>query len=100
MLSRSQLETLTILFRHGSDDASTALSRRLDRAARVSIEARRSDSVDKGDPRVLGDRESPVCCCGMTLCGRVRGQLLLLFDDVSGLALADMFLGQTRRHLD
>ena len=45
---------------------------------------------------VLGTTDGPICFCRTTLSGRVRGHLILAFDDESGLALADLLLGQPR----
>jgi chemotaxis protein CheC len=93
MLSDSQLTALTILFRHGADDASAALSRWLDRHAQISVEeVEQVPLVDATN--VLGDPERPICCCTMALTGGIGGQLILAFDDASGLALADLLLGR------
>lgn len=93
MLSDSQLAALSELFRHGSDDASGALSRWLDRPARISIESVEQLPLTEATNE-LGDPERPVCCCAMRLSGPLAGQLLLVADDSSGLALADLLLGQ------
>lgn len=93
MLPEQQLRTLTILFRHGSDDASAALSKWLGRPARISVEQVEQIPLAEAT-EVLGNEESPVCSCSMTLIGRLSGQLLLVFDDSSGLALADLLLSQ------
>jgi chemotaxis protein CheC len=91
MLTEPQLAALTILFRHGADDASAALSRWLDCHARISVEE--VEQIPLADAtEVLGDPEQPVCCCVMGLTGRVSGQLILACDDASGLALADLLL--------
>jgi chemotaxis protein CheC len=93
MLAEEQLAALTTLFRHGSDDASLALSRWLGRTSRISVE--QVEQVPLGEAtEVLGDADSPVCFCAMQLMGRVTGQLILVFDDASGLGLADLLLGQ------
>jgi chemotaxis protein CheC len=91
MLTDQQLIALTDWFRHGSDEASAALSKWLGRPARISVE--RVEQVPMADAtEVLGEHEAPVCFCAMGLRGRVTGQLILAFDDASGLALADMLL--------
>jgi len=93
MLSRSQLAALTAVFHRGSDEASAALIRWLDRPARVSIEE--VEQIALADASgALGNPEQPACCCVMSLSGRVTGQLLLACDDISGLALADLLLGR------
>jgi len=82
---------LTGLFRHGSDDASHALSKWLGRPARVAIEDIEQVSLSEAT-EVLGDPEKALCSCAMRLSGRLTGQLMLNFDDASGLALADLLL--------
>jgi chemotaxis protein CheC len=42
---------------------------------------------------VLGDSEAPVAACVMEMQGGITGQLILAFDDASGLSLADLLLG-------
>ncbi|MFN0050931.1 MAG: chemotaxis protein CheC [Planctomycetales bacterium] len=91
MLADRQLARLTTLFQHGSDDASLALSKWLGRPSRISVE--QVEQVPLADAtEVLGDPEKPVCFCAMTLHGQVTGQLILAFDDASGLGLADLLL--------
>jgi len=92
MLADEQLAALTTLFCYGSDDASLALSRWLGRPSRISVEQVEQVPLSEAT-EVLGDAESPVCFCAMGLKGRVTGQLILAFDDASGLALADLLLG-------
>jgi chemotaxis protein CheC len=91
MLSEQQLADLTMLFRHGSDDASVALSRWLGRPARISVEQIEQIPLSEATA-VLGDTDGPVCFCAMALEGRLTGELVLAFDDASGLALADLLL--------
>lgn len=93
MLDDRQLSALTALFRHGSEDASAALSRWLDRPARISIE--RTEQVPLSQAtEVLGGGDDPICFCAMALYGKVTGQLILAFDDASGHGLADLLLSQ------
>ena len=91
MLANAQLATLSSLFRHGSEDASQALSKWLGRPARVAIEDVEQVPLAEAT-EVLGDPEKAFCSCAMRLSGRVTGQLMLIFDDASGLALADLLL--------
>jgi chemotaxis protein CheC len=91
MLNDQQLAALSRHFCKGSEDASQALSRWLGRPARVSIE--QIEQVPLGEATaVLGDPECPICFCAMALEGRLTGELILSFDDASGLALADLLL--------
>ncbi len=91
MLSPEQLTALTDLFRIGATEATAALSRWLGRPARMTVE--RVDQLALADAtEVLGDSESPIAACVMSMRGRVTGQLILAFDDASGLSLADLLL--------
>jgi chemotaxis protein CheC len=69
-----------------------ALSRWLGRPSRISVEQVEQVPLSAAT-EVLGNQEDAVCACVMTLNGRVTGELMLAFDDVSGLALADLLLG-------
>ena len=94
MLTEQQLVALTILFRHGADDASAALSKWLGRPARISVEQVEQVTFDQVG-ELLASPESAICACVMAMRGRVTGQLILAFDDASGLALADLLLSQS-----
>jgi chemotaxis protein CheC len=93
MLSPPQLSSLTALFRVGATGATTALSRWLGRPARMTVE--RVEQLALHDAtEVLGDSELPIAACVMAMQGRITGQLILAFDDASGLSLADLLLGK------
>lgn len=91
MLDADQLAAFTTLFRLGSEDASLALSRWLGRPARIRVEQVEQIPLSEATA-VLGDAERPLCFCAMALEGRLTGELILAFDDASGLALADLLL--------
>lgn len=92
MLNAQQLTALTIVLRHGEDEASAALSKWLGRPARISLE--QVEQLPLADATaVLGSPEAPLCACAMALHGHLKGQIILIFDDASGLALADLLLG-------
>jgi chemotaxis protein CheC len=91
MLTDRQLADLTAVFCRGSDDASLALSRWLGRPARIAVEQVEQVPLSEATA-VLGEGEGPVCFCAMELKGRLTGELILAFDDASGLALADLLL--------
>ena len=92
MLSDQQLTGLTIVLRHGEDEASAALSKWLGKPARISVEQVEQLPLAVATA-VLGSPEAPICSCAMAMRGRITGQLILVFDDASGLALADLLLG-------
>jgi len=93
MLTEQQLTALTMVFRHGAADASLALTRWLGKPSHVSVE--QVEQIPLTDAtHILGDAEGIACCCAMSMSGQVTGNLILVFDDASGLALADVLLGQ------
>lgn len=95
MLSEQQLTALTLLFRAGASDASLALSRWLERPASISID--KVEQLALADATgILGDGDAPITACVMSLRGKITGQLILAFDDSSGLRLAELLLGRDR----
>ena len=93
MLNSTQLLKLGDLFRAGAEQATLALSRWLDRPARITIERVEQLSLYEATD-VLGESEEPIAACVMELRGELVGQLILAFDDASGLGLADLLLAQ------
>jgi chemotaxis protein CheC len=66
----------------------------LDRPARVTVEQVEQLTLTAACDE-LPDAEREICCCVMGLSGRMSGQLLMAFDDASGLALADLLLAKS-----
>jgi chemotaxis protein CheC len=87
-----QLERLTQAFHHGAATASDALQRWLAVTALISI-----DSVDECPldmaTGVLAQLGDTVGMCVMHMEGSLTGQMILAFDDASGLCLGDLLLG-------
>lgn len=92
MLEPNQLQQLHRLFGTGAEQATLALSRWLDRPARITVERVEQLPLNQATD-VLGDSESPIAACVMQLQGELHGQLILAFDDASGLGLTDLLLG-------
>ncbi len=84
---------LRSIFERGAEEASEALSKWLGHPATL-----RTSDVDEVDlaeaANLLGPSDQLVAACSMELIGRISGQLLLVFEDRSGLALADLLLHQ------
>jgi chemotaxis protein CheC len=93
MLDPSQVEQLHRLFGAGAEQATLALARWLDRPACITVERVEQLPLNRATD-VLGDSETPISACVMRLQGELQGQLILAFDDASGLGLADLLLGQ------
>ncbi len=91
--NQHQLEVLQAAFHRGAADASLALSKWIDRRAVMSLEA--IDQLPLADAtELLGGEESPLCFGSMKMPTALPGELIVAFDDPSGLALADMVLSQ------
>lgn len=92
-LTKQQLESLRTALHHGAEDASIALAKWLGKPAHISV-----DSVEQlplhDATGVLGVEDDPISFCSVEMAGRLTGELILAFDDASGLALADMLLDQ------
>ena len=92
-LEAGQLQVLTQVFHRGAADASVALEKWLRFPSVMTV-----DSVDQVPlheaTTILGADEEPVCFCGMAIRGLLTGQLIFVFDESSGLALADLVLGR------
>ncbi|WP_406697989.1 chemotaxis protein CheC [Singulisphaera sp. Ch08] len=90
-LTESQKRRLTLVFERGASDATNALSRWLGRDVR--LEVNEVDEVELADAAdLLGPADELVASCSMDLAGRLTGQLLLVFEDRAGMALADLLL--------
>ena len=82
---------LGVLFERGAEQASAALSKWLGQPATLrTSEVNEVDLTEASE--LLGPGDSLVAAVSMELAGRVGGQLLLVFEDRSGLALADLLL--------
>jgi chemotaxis protein CheC len=92
-LSDNQKRLLAAIFGRGAGDASGALSRWLGRPVKVVVS--RVDQVDLAEAsEVLGPGDTLVAACPMELFGVLTGQLILVFEDRSGLATVDLLLHQ------
>lgn len=90
-LTDSQKRQLAAIFNDGAANASQALSRWLGRAIEVVVSRVHQVSLGE-DSEVLGLGEHLVAACPMELSGRLTGQLILVFEDRSGLATVDLLL--------
>lgn len=93
VLSERGRQRLRAIFERGAEEASVVLSRWLGRPA--TLRTSEVDEVDLAEAAgLLGPPDGLVVACSMELAGRVSGHLILVFGDRSGLAMADMLLGQ------
>ena len=94
-LSDQQLRTLGSAFQRGAAEASAALEKWIERPSLISVDAVQQLALPDATS-VLGDGDEPICFCSAECRGRLAGEIILAFDDCSGLALADMLLNQPR----
>ncbi len=84
---------LTTIFERAAEGASQALSTWLGRHIHMAVSA--VDEVEFADAsELLGPGDMLVAACVMQLSGCLDGQVLLVFEDAAGLALADLLLQQ------
>lgn len=95
VLSEPQLDVLAQLMHGGASEASTALTRWVGKPTGISVDSVEQIPLSKATS-VLGAGDEPVAFCVAGISGRLTGQLILAFDDESGLALADLLLGQPK----
>lgn len=88
-----QVERLTCALHQGAANGSTALANWLSVPSVVRIESVDQCALEKATG-VLRDSGEAVCMCVMHMQGTLAGQMILAFDDVSGLELADRVIGQ------
>lgn len=90
-LTETQLDRLSKLLHEGAGLASDAMVRWLNVPSLVEI-----DSVEQlpfgSAVDLLGGDDETLCFCSMELGGALSGQLVLAFDDTSGLSLSDLLL--------
>lgn len=91
LLTDDQLDNLQSALHSGSETASQALASWIGKPSLVEIDSLEQLPLNQATA-VLSDDEAPVCYCAMEINGAISGQMILVFDDSSGLALADMLL--------
>ncbi len=93
ILSSSQKRLLAVIFAQGAETASRTLSRWLGHPVKMAVSD--VDEVDVSEAEgLLGPGEELVAACILGISGRLSGLLVLVFEDASGLALADLLLNQ------
>jgi len=95
LLTEQQLDIFGKALHCGAIDASEALGRWIGKPTSISIDLVEQLPLSKATG-VLGVGDEPICFCVAEMQGRLTGQLVLAFDDSSGLALADLLLDLPR----
>ena len=91
--SETQLADLESSLHRGSADASIALASWIGKPTVVEIDSLQQLPLEQATA-VLSAGDEPICFCAMEIKGVITGEMILAFDDASGLALADMLLDQ------
>ncbi|MFO1019796.1 MAG: hypothetical protein U0903_03755 [Planctomycetales bacterium] len=89
----AQIHRLTGAFHRGAAEAADALHRWLSVSTEISIEGVDQCPLEAATS-VLSEMGETVCMCVMRMEGTLTGQMILAFDDPSGLVLADLLLGK------
>lgn len=92
-LSAEILEKLVPALHHGAADCSKAISQWCAAPLSMTVE-RVGQSTLQQATTLLGADDHAVCACLMQMEGSFSGQMLLGFDDSSGLILSDLILGR------
>ncbi|HXY32941.1 MAG TPA: hypothetical protein VEI07_01875 [Planctomycetaceae bacterium] len=95
LFTPAQVEKLTLAFHAGAASASEAMTKWLSRPTVITIDSVDQCSLEQA-PTILGDTGDEVCMCLMQMGGDLSGPMILAFDDVSGLVLADIVLGRQK----
>jgi chemotaxis protein CheC len=94
-LDASQLTALQLSFHQGSADASAALAKWIGRPSVVEIDSLEQLPLVEATG-LLAAGDEPMCFCTAEMNGLLTGEMILAFDDASGLALADILLDRPR----
>jgi chemotaxis protein CheC len=92
-LTSGQLERLTQAFHAGAAMGSQAIQCWLMAPADISIDSADECPLEMATA-VLGESGEVVGMCAMQMEGTLTGQMVLAFDDSSGLSLSDLLLGK------
>ena len=91
LLDDRQLAVIESAFQRGSADASQALATWIGKPSVIEITS--LDQLPLAEAtELLADGDEPICFCSAEIQGVLGGELILAFDDASGLALADILL--------
>ena len=99
LLNAFQVAALESAFHQGSIDASQALARWIGKPSVVEIDSLEQLPLPEATG-LLAVGDEPICFCSVELNGLLTGEMILAFDDASGMRLADMLLGQPQGTTD
>lgn len=99
LLNSRQVAALSSSLHQGSTEASHALAKWIGKPSVVEIDSLEQRPLQEATG-LLAAGDEPICFCAVEMNGLLTGELILTFDDASGLALADMLLGQPQGTAD
>ena len=91
LLTASQLKRLQCAFHQGSANASIALAKWIGKTSLVEIDSIEQLPLEEATG-LLAEGDEPVCFCSAEMKGLLTGEMILVFNDANGMALADMLL--------
>ena len=95
LMDRPQLAALRAAFHRGSAVASQALAKWIGKPTVVEIDSFEQLPFEEATGLLTLDEAAtnePICFCATEMNGLLTGEMVLAFDDASGLALTDMLL--------
>lgn len=92
-LDASQLELLRTCLHRGAQEASQALATWIGKPSVIEVDSIEQCPLEQAC-ELLAAPEEPICFCAAEMQGLLSGEMILAFDDPSGLALADMLLDE------
>jgi len=93
LLDAFQLAALRSSFHQGSAEASQALAQWIGKPSVIELDSLEQLPLEEATG-LLAAGDEPICFCSAEMQGLLTGEMILAFDDASGLALADMLLDQ------
>lgn len=93
LLTEQQLTALSEAFHASAADASGALAKWIGKPSVVEIDSLEQLPIEDAAD-LLAASDEPICFCSAEMTGPLSGEMILAFDNPSGLALADMLLDQ------
>jgi len=99
LLDARQLAALEASFHQGSAEASQALAQWIGKPSVVEIDSLEQLPLEAAT-ELLDAGDEPICFCAAQMNGLLTGEMILAFDDASGMALADMLLDRPPRTTD
>ena len=90
-LTANELAVIEATFHRGASEASAALAAWIGKPSVVEVDSVEQLPLEEATG-LLATGDEPVCFCSTEIGGCLAGEMILVFDDASGLALADMLL--------